>query len=280
MAYRYVCGPRSALPDTGRPNYVDAGRNGSFVALAKKLSLDVIYGAVILRQLPRMLRPVLAPVLTLPNKYHTRQLLRYLEPEIQLRLSSLDPEKDRSQLKFNDFLQWTINDVRTRLSDRPQEMTSHMLAGRIAVLNFAAFHTSTFSITDAILDLASSDPSLHYLEQLREEAASVLAEEHGTWTKRGLSKMNKIDSALRESLRLHSSFTVGMVRKVVARDGITTSQGLHIPFEACIAVSVLGIHNDESIYPNPATYDALRFVERDSSDAAMQLGDDDSLKKN
>ena len=117
----------------------------------------------------------------------------------------------------------------------------------------------------------SSDPSLRYLEQLREEAASILAEEHGTWTKKGLSKMYKIDSALRESLRLHTSFTVGMVRKVVAEDGITTPEGLHIPFGAHVAVSVLGIHNDENHYTNPATYDPLRFVrERDGIEVPLQ----------
>ena len=155
-----------------------------------------------------------------------------------------------------------------------------MLAGRISVINFAVVHTSTFSITNAILDLVSSDPSLHYLDQLREEAAAVLAENDGIWTKKGLSKMYRIDSALRESLRISAFLADGMVRKVVAKDGVTTPEGLHIPFGAYVAVSSIGIHNDEKYYTNPATYDAFRFVkQRECLDAAEQRGDNDYLKK-
>ncbi len=155
-----------------------------------------------------------------------------------------------------------------------------MLVGRLLAINFAAIHTSTFSITNAIFDLVSSNPSLRYLQQLREEAASVLEEDDGVWTKRGLSKMYKIDSALRESLRLRSFLSVGMTRRVIAKDGVTTPEGVYLPFGASIAVPAYGIHNDENNYPNPAVYDALRYVQqKDLIDAAEERRDDDYIRK-
>ncbi len=118
---------------------------------------------------------MLAPLITLPNKYHIRQLRHHLDPVIQARLSHLDPEKEGSRSESNDFLQRSIQYARTRLSGTPEETSPHMLVGRLLALNFAAIHTSTFTITNAIFDIVSSDPSHNYLEQLREEAASILA---------------------------------------------------------------------------------------------------------
>lgn len=259
---------------------MDSGRNESYLSLTKNFTTNIIIGASVLTLFPKALRPVLAPLITLPNKLHANKLFKHLEPVIQSRLLDLDPEKDESRPKFNDFLQWSIDNARTKLSHIPREMTPRLLAGRLNVVNFAAIHTSTISITNTILELVSSDPSLHYLDEMREEAAAVLAENDGIWTKKGLAKMYKIDSAIREALRISSFISDGMVRKVVAKDGVTTPDGLHIPCGAHVAVSAVGIHNDEKYYTKPATYDAFRYVrQRESIDRAEQGADNDYLKK-
>lgn len=204
----------------------------------------------------------------------------HLDPLIQSRLLHLNPEKEGSHREYNDFLQWSIQQARTSLSDNPKEITPHMLVGRLLALNFAAIHTSTFTITNAIFDLVSSDPSHHYLEQLREEAALILAAEEGVWTKKGLSKMYKIDSALRESLRISSFLSVGILRKVIAKDGVTTPDGVHLPHGANVAIPTYGIHRDEKNYENPAFFDALRYIkQKDVIDATREDGDDSFIKK-
>ncbi len=84
--------------------------------------------------------------------------------------------------------------------------------------------------------------------------------------------MYKIDSALRESLRISSFLSVGIVRKVVAKDGITTPDGLRLPYGAKVAVPTYGIHNDENNYENPAVFDALRYVkQKDIIDRKVNL---------
>ena len=65
-----------------------------------------------------------------------------------------------------------------------------------------------------MFDLYSSPPEMGYIEALREEAAHILAEEEGVWTKAGLAKMLKMDSALRESMRLGGGGARRLTRKV------------------------------------------------------------------
>jgi cytochrome P450 len=250
-------------------NHVLSGRNTSYLSLAEKYSRDIPFSALIISQLPYALRPVLAPIIALPNRYHVRQIRLHLDPVIEARTAKVDPEKGEPEAQPNDFLQWSINNAKTRLSDKPEELSPHMLVGRLLAMNFAAIHTSTITITNAIFDLVSAAPSLRYLEEFQKEAALVLAEDEGVWTKRGLSKMYKIDSALRESLRLHTIVTVGLVRKVVAKAGVTTPEGLHLPYGALVGIPVYGIHNDANNYTNPEVYDALRyFNQRALIDAA------------
>lgn len=248
--------------------------------MAQNFARDIPLSALIIRRLPKALRPILAPLITLPNKYHARKLRQHLKPLIESRVSKFDAAKEESQLDPNDFLQWSIRNAQTRISDAPEEMSTHFLALRLLALNFAAIHTSTITITNAIFDLASSDPSLQYLEQLREEAAYVLAEDNGMWSKRGLSRMHKIDSALRESLRLSGFVAIGLTRKVVAKNGVTTPEGVHLPFGAKVAVCAYGIHNDEKNYESPEVYDALRFVkQRQLVDEAAAPGVENYIKK-
>jgi len=49
------------------------------------------------------------------------------------------------------------------------------------------------------------------------------------------------------------------VREVVAKNGITTPDGTHLPRGARIGVAASQIHHDEAHYANAHAYDAFRF---------------------
>jgi cytochrome P450 len=246
----------------------------------------VVPVAGILRQIPDFLRPIAAKVVTIPCKYFIKKTAQYLEPEVKRRLAEIDrrsndPEKKAIETEPNDFLQWFIKYAQERLP--PSELNPHIIAGRMLALNFAAIHTSTFTITNMIFDLISSDPSLNYVGQLRDEAAAILAEDNGVWTKRGLGKMYKIDSAIRESLRIRSFLSAGLVRKVTAPDGITTPEGVYCPYGSSVGIAVLGIHNDNAIYPEAAQFHPFRYVDAREAVTANtetgKLGTEDMIKK-
>ncbi|OAG39648.1 hypothetical protein AYO21_06116 [Fonsecaea monophora] len=225
--------------------------------------------STLLKLLPAFLRPFAAILIARPNRRHTRSFARLVRPEIERRQRLLegqtgDIEKKLGDPEPNDFLQWSIR--RARESLHPGERDPDIIAERLLAVNFAAIHTTTFSITNAVFDLVASDPSKRYLEHIREEASSIIAADNGHWTKAGIAKMYKTDSALRESSRLGSFLGAGMMRQVVVPGGITAPDGTFCPYGSRVAVPTNGVHNDSKLYPDAATYNPFRFsVERDLS---------------
>jgi cytochrome P450 len=213
-----------------------------------------------LRAVLKPLRPAAALILTLPLRIIMRNFTAVLHPEISQRLAeydaNLDTEKS-SPPKHNDFLQWLI--AQAKSSGDPYMYSPRTLASRILLMNFAAIHTSTFSMTHTILDLIASDPK--YVDELREEISTVLAEHGGEWNKRALAKMYKLDSVLRESMRLNSFVTVGLSRRVVAKEGITTPSGVKLPYGSTVVVPSYTVFHDDEVYPDAGEFKPFRFAD-------------------
>ncbi|KAI0132893.1 cytochrome P450 [Xylariales sp. AK1849] len=242
------------LPSCRNPALVDAG-----MSYARALPEEARY----LRMYPNFVKPLVAPLYTKKTKAHTKDFYNILMPEIQRRLREYElyqskPEKQGLEPDHNDFLQWSIAQAKTQ--DDPRMAKPSTLAGRVLMLNFGAIHTTSFTITHAIFDLFSSKQE--YVDELREEISSALIEHGGKWTKKALVQMEKLDSIVRESLRLNMVSTFGVPRLVVGRDGFTTRSGLRIPKGNIVAVPGKNIAKDEKCYPNADTYKPFRFAEK------------------
>lgn len=81
-------------------------------------------------------------------------------------------------------------------------------------MNDISLHSTSFTVQNVILDLFSSDPSLGYVETLREEARVVLAKAGGVWTRDAVRDLKLIDSMIRESMRLNPFAICGLPRTV------------------------------------------------------------------
>ena len=223
---------------------------------------------------PNLLKPLLGRLISLPNRYHYWKCSKHLVPLVRQRLRDTGLRKDQADNEApNDFITWAIQDAQ----DAPdgKKHTPEFISYRIIDVNFAAIHTSTFTITNVLFDLVSSPPEKGFLAGIREEAERVLREENGQWTKAGLSKMVRIDSAIRESMRYSGIFSRGAIRKVVAKDGLTLEDGLHLTQGARLGVAAFSIHHDETIYDDPWEYDAFRFSRpREELAASQEAGRD------
>lgn len=265
-------------------------RDKSLLDHAMGFASAVPIAAAILSQLPEVCRPLAALAVAYPNRKHTKGFAQILRPEVERRKRDLDAQSRDMEKKIgdaepNDFLQWSL--LRARNNPQGAEYDSDIIAERLLALNFAAIHTSTFSITNVIFDLLPATSSRNYLEQLRHEAMSVLESNGGVWTKRGLAKMYKMDSALRESTRLGSFLGKGLLRKVMAPAGITTPNGTHCPYGSMIAVPSNGVHNDPEHFPDAAVFWPFRFSsarqsngsEEDFSSGDERTNSDDYVRK-
>jgi len=229
---------------------------------------DVPLTSTVLRMVWKPIRPVVALFLTLPIRFRTRRFEKILMPEIEKRLADYDarqrdPEKKSHVPEPNDFLQWTIKQAKD--SGDPYLWKPTTLAGRILLLNFAAIHTSSFTITSAILELAASEQEC--IDELRAEIEGVLAEHGGEWNKRALAKMQKLDSVMRESARLNSFVTIGLSRAVVAKEGIVTPSGVKIPCGVTVNVPSYPVFQDNDIYPDAQEFKPFRFAEQRSDES-------------
>ena len=168
---------------------------------------------------------------------------------------------DKKEAEQNDFLQWTIHLALESPPGHPNR-NPDIIASRVLAMNFAAIHTTSVGATNLMMDLLSSDSVQHHVDDLRKEVASVLSHEPDhRWSRKALSKMEKMDSTLRESHRINTFNNLALKRYVSAPEGITAPNGTFLPHRSMICVPAYGVHNDPDIYRNPDQFLPWRFAE-------------------
>lgn len=233
-------------------------RDDEYLRDAKIWSRTVLKTAWIIYMTPEFLQPILAPIMALPNLAHHHRALKHVIPVAQKRLEDRarranDPGNDwKEPLDYMKFLL----DEGADAFDHVMDHNATTLARGALMVNAAAFHATGLTLGNLLLDVFSSPQDI--IEGLREECVRIRAE-HGFDSKSGLSKMIRVDSAIRESMRIHVLGIKAMHRYVKPKEGYTFSNGDHLPHNAHISLPVLGRHLDEAVYPNPLEYDAFRF---------------------
>ncbi|CRL28396.1 Cytochrome P450 [Penicillium camemberti] len=122
-------------------------------------------------------------------------------------------------------------------------------------LALAAIHTTSNLLTNVLYDLAAYP---EYIQPLRDEIRAVAAED-GVLKKTSLLKLKLMDSVMKESQRTNPLSLTSMNR--LALKQIVLSDGTVIPKGANMFVS-MKILEDDTIYPNAATYDGYRFCNK------------------
>jgi len=146
----------------------------------------------------------------------------------------------------NDAIQWVTE---AALPDASIED----LCLRILFLNFASIHTTSMTMTQALLDLAAYP---EHQGPLKEEIETVL-HEFGGWTKQALTHMKKLDSVLRESQRMNGVAIASVMRK--AKVPYTLSDLTYLPKGTWVFSPASAIHHSEMNYKNPMEFDGFRF---------------------
>ncbi|KAI6131899.1 cytochrome P450 [Pisolithus thermaeus] len=203
----------------------------------------VVNEARTLRLLPNFMVPLVAKFVTNLSE-RTRRGATFLGPVFRERLQHMKAESTDWCDKPNDFLQWWL--------DTSQETCLTMLTRRIVSLNFAAIHTTSGTLSEALLNLADNP---QHAQTLREEVDAVISK-YG-WTKEALSKMRKVDSFLKETQRFEGLVLLGITR--VAMSDITLADGTLIPRGTSVAFPVHAMHHDETVFKNANVFEPFRF---------------------
>lgn len=238
-------------------------RDVTLLKASMTFAQDIPITSTLLRFIWEPLRPLVAPLITLPTRIHDNRFYQILKPEVERRLRAYDakhadPEAKATNSEPRDFLQWLI--IQAKDLGDPYMWKPYTLAARVMLTNFASIHTSSFAITHVLLDLASSKQE--YIDELRGEIREVLAAHDGQWNKRSLSALSKLDSTMRESQRLNSFAALATLRTVIATNGVKAPSGIHLPRGTRVAVHSYPVFHDADIYPDPYTFKPFRFAEK------------------
>ncbi|KAF3006872.1 hypothetical protein E8E13_010910 [Curvularia kusanoi] len=247
--------------------------NEEYLNLCTAFAQDVPVSGIFISLIPRLLQPILAPIIALPNRYHNYKIRQLLRPEIVRRLQIAERGDDDAP---NDFLQWYLTYARKSLE--PEESTPKFLSDRIATVNFAAIHTSTFTSVNAIYDIVGSPDMATILADIRQEVESVMPAVDEKWSKSSLQSMVKTDAILRESMRYSSFMTSALEKIVVAKGGITMPDGLHIKQGNIVSIPAIIIHRDPNNYHDPDTFVPLRFLRPTGENNQQKEGEERRIR--
>ena len=137
-----------------------------------------------------------------------------------------------------------------------------MLLDKICFFIFLSVHTTSRGCANAIMDLASRP---EYMQELYEEQLEIhkQADENGILPFGALNEMKKLDSFIRESLRLTGHIAV--LPHFVLKD-YTFSNGLQVPKDYLVELYFDDIYRDESLQgPNPKSFEPFRHVDTNAS---------------
>lgn len=190
-------------------------RNAEFLESTRLYAMATFTTGFKLKLVPKWLHPIAGPIAARPVANALAVCRRICVPVIEDRLRNmLDPELAKSFKAPNDALQWMLDDIVQRARVDPKELDMDMNVRRLMVLNMVAIHTTSIVTTNTLLDLYSHPDSEMYVDGLREECERVLAEHDGKWSKDAVNKLIRVDSVLRETMRITTLADYGLKRKV------------------------------------------------------------------
>lgn len=261
--------------------------NEEYLSGAVGFSLSVTRDLVTFPTIPTIIKPIICPIMGLSSRFNYWKTAKHSVPLIKERLANM-AAKEAGDPTFqdwtppNDYITWHIDIAKAE--GRIDELKPQRIALRLLPLNFGAIHTTVIIGLAAFLDMLAHDEEQIILESIRDEVAQVATEQpDGYWTKAGLAKLHRLDSAIRESMRV-SGFSQTMIsRKVIAREGVTNpTTGQHFSYGTMLSALIWGVQHDRDIYGDAADrYDAFRFSrQRESYEARSgpEKNPDEGLK--
>ncbi|KZO94406.1 cytochrome P450 [Calocera viscosa TUFC12733] len=221
-------------------------RNAEFMKISQDYTITVVTSGYMISVFPQFLKPLAARYLSAAPAAQ-KSFETFIFPIIEKRQrQEVELGKEWDEKKPFDFLQWMI-DAATEDQKDPKELNQRLLN-----MNFAAMHTSAMTYTHALYWLAVRP---EFMAPLREDV-ELAVKEHG-WTKDAVNAMYKVDSFLKETLRINPITANSMPRKII-RD-VCLSDGTQLRAGTRVAINSWSLHRDPGLYPNPDQFDPFRF---------------------
>ncbi|KAI0547233.1 putative cytochrome P450 [Xylaria curta] len=229
----------------------DLSRSEDWVKSTIDFAVDGFIGAQAIKQYPHVLRPIASkfiPAITNIKK-HLETADRVIVPVLRARRQAQAAGwPDSGGKPPSDFLQWMLG---AAVGDEQDDSYIALIQLK---LSFAAIHTSAAAPTQLLYDLCVMP---EWIDILREEIELVKQATGSISDKQTLSRLEKLDSFMKESQRFNPLLLITFER-LITRDWIF-SDGFRVPANTQIGVPTQAISMDPLIYEDPERFDGLRF---------------------
>lgn len=207
--------------------------------------------------------PSLPQLVQLQNR--RKRTLEFVRPLIAARKKAMAEDIDYQAP--DDMIQWILNG-----ETKYGKLSVEELAEIQLFLIFAAIHTTTMTTINAFYTFAAMP---EVVPEIRDEIRAVL-HEHGSFSTPALQKMEKLDSFLREVMRVYPLSLSTFQRKVYKP--ITLSNGQFIPAGVIIEIPAHSIVHDPERFDKPDEFDAFRHSRARNNNASVAAGPDGEKK--
>jgi len=198
-------------------------RDQKWLDLTRDYTIKLFQAARALKQLNPWLRPILSRF-----NPELKELLKVRQEAIAFMVPISQHRQEEHKEVRDDFTEWMKNRASEEWSRDYEKQAELQIT-----LAMAAIHTTTMTTT-LILHKLLEYPE--YIDILREEVKSVLAETGGAFVKDTMTKLKKMDSFIRETTRYDGLGLTTFKRKTLK--DITLSDGTFIPANTYIELPV------------------------------------------
>lgn len=239
---------------SGRTFCQELTRNDEWIALSIGYTMNVFNGANAMKKWPPILRPLVYRwVPELATVHSTKKRAVELIQSVIDDRRKAEKEQGESYEKPTDMLRW----LEEKMPTWERKVDIDHITDLELILGFASIHSNTGTMTNILYDLVARP---EYIAPIREEIENVLARHNGEFNRFAVDQMWKLDSFMKESMRMTPT-NVTMFKRQVLKP-ITLSDGTHLPKGTFIEIPAAAVARDRFIVAgdvDPNTFDGFRF---------------------
>ncbi|RYP50585.1 hypothetical protein DL768_003930 [Monosporascus sp. mg162] len=227
-------------------------RDETLLETSRQYANSLLVGGAIINCFPPALRWFAAPLVALRARYFQSRFVKMLVPVVEERIRRWEADKDGGP---DDFLQWMIPICAKEGAD---QLDATRIALRLVSLLTPLIFAVCYVFAHCVLDIHGGPARADVLASLEEECARVSAQHTGITTSESVNALFRIDSALRESMRVSDVAVTNLFRDVTAGE-VDVGNGLRVGPGVRMVFPTQDVHLDPDNYKDPRQYDAFRF---------------------
>ncbi|KAJ8130025.1 hypothetical protein O1611_g3602 [Lasiodiplodia mahajangana] len=227
-------------------------RDEYLLETSRQYATSLLVGGAIINCIPLPVRWLLGPLVALRAKYYQARFVKLLVPVVEERIRLWEADKDAGP---DDFLQWMIPICAGK---GPGELEPHRLALRLVSLLVPLIYAICFVFAHCVFDILGSPNSADMIAGLEDECKRVSSRPGGLAASENVNALFRIDSAIRESMRMSGVSVTNLFRDVTTGE-LDVGNGLRVGPGVRMTFPTQNIHLDPDNYENPLQYDAFRF---------------------